>query len=259
MKKRTRTITAIAAVMLLAVSSVTVIPHIYDNYWNVGGPTEDFDGYIGISSPEELAMIGNNADHPLDERYYLTADIIFDPETVGNFDPIGSANDPFTGIFDGNGYVISGLNVKVHDENDAHAGLFASLLDAEVRDLGIKKGSFAASSARDAYAGSVAGTAFGSTVIEDCYSTGAVSASAQQNAYAGGMIGKMSGPSVICESFNTGPVEAIVKSPDKRAYAGGMIGHADAADGERIIVIDCYNTGPVSASTTVSLTDGYAG
>jgi len=68
-------------------------------------------------------MIGNDAEYPLRGKYYLTADLMFDPSGV-NFIPIGSEGSPFTGKFDGNGHTISGIKIEVSG-SESSAGLFA--------------------------------------------------------------------------------------------------------------------------------------
>ena len=66
----------------------------------------DREGWTAVSSKEELAAISNN----LSGKYYLTANIDLTGET---WTPIGMYfYKPFTGEFDGNGYVIKGLSVQ---------------------------------------------------------------------------------------------------------------------------------------------------
>ena len=71
---------------------------------------------IEIASIEDLQKIGNDEAYPLDGDYVLTQDIDAS-ETVDwnggeGFEPIGSEDTPFTGVFDGRGHVIDGLAMR---------------------------------------------------------------------------------------------------------------------------------------------------
>ena len=66
----------------------------------------DREGWTAVSNKEELAAINKN----LSGKYYLTANIDL---TDVSWTPIGMYSyKPFTGEFDGNGYVIKGLSVQ---------------------------------------------------------------------------------------------------------------------------------------------------
>jgi hypothetical protein len=78
----------------------------------------------------------------------------------------------FGGVLDGNGYVIS--NMEITGANDG-TGMFASLDGAQVMNLGIEDAQVSAVSVSDdAYVGGLVGTiGFDSdTTIENCYFTG---------------------------------------------------------------------------------------
>lgn len=81
---------------------------------SAGRLTEVPDGYIGVYTAEDLDAVRYN----LNGKYILMNDIDLGGK---NFVPIGDSGDPFTGIFNGNGYVISGLVV---DGAYDYAGLF---------------------------------------------------------------------------------------------------------------------------------------
>lgn len=69
-----------------------------------------------LSSIEELQLIGNSAEYPLDGGYELTQDI--DASSTANwnnglgFSPIGTITTPFTGYFDGKGFKITNLTIN---------------------------------------------------------------------------------------------------------------------------------------------------
>lgn len=73
------------------------------------------EGYIGISTPEELLAINEN----LSGKYILMADLDM---TDIKYEIIGQTG--FTGIFDGNNYKIN--NLKIESENQ-YVGMFGSL------------------------------------------------------------------------------------------------------------------------------------
>ncbi len=81
---------------------------------SAGRLTEVPDGYVGVYTAEDL----DNVRKDLNGKYILMNDIDLGGK---NFVPIGDSSDPFTGIFNGNGYVISGLVV---DGAYDYAGLF---------------------------------------------------------------------------------------------------------------------------------------
>jgi hypothetical protein len=228
---------------------------------------------IAISTPQELALIGNDAAYPLNEDYYLANDIDFaagggvdtNGAAAGNFTPIGDITDPFVGKFDGNGHKISGLNVSTYVPDDtAFAGLFGVIFDADISNLGIVDGSFMAKG-DDAFAGSIAGgiVNYESSSITNCYSTSkvtALSVSLTGNSFiesvAGGLVGYVvnSGDSLsltVTGCYNAGPVTASTEdSPGmSKAYAGGIIGAITCADAESVYITNCYNTGTITAYT----------
>ena len=87
---------------------------------------------IEIDSIEKLQLIGNDPDYPLDGDYILTQDIDASDTVNWNdgagFKPIGELDDDqdaFSGIFDGQGHVITGLVIDRPDEDNI--GLFGCI------------------------------------------------------------------------------------------------------------------------------------
>ena len=83
-------------------------------------------GQILIDNIEALQKIGSVPGHPMHGDYLLTQDIDATDTATWNdgsgFEPIGDDITPFTGFFDGQGYVISGLVINRPDEE--FVGLF---------------------------------------------------------------------------------------------------------------------------------------
>lgn len=99
-------------------------------------PTEE-SGWYMISKPGELAWFarlingGIDANDHTNAKAKLTADLDFSAYTGYNWTPIGTADKPFGGTFEGNCHTISGLKSSGAD----HAGLFGYADGAEISKL----------------------------------------------------------------------------------------------------------------------------
>jgi hypothetical protein len=181
---------------LILITCLFVLPA-YAKY--SGGTGEPNDPYQ-IATAEDLILLGETPED-CDKHFILTADIDLDPNLPGRkvFDSAVIAPDKeptkdgfqgpvFTGIFDGNGHVISNLTVAGKD----YAGLFGQfgrprgmvknvgVVDVKVTGSGYSVG------------GLVGGN--GGTVT-DCYSTASVSGTGW---YVGGLVGGNGGTVTYC-------------------------------------------------------------
>ena len=132
------------------------------------------------------------------------------------FIPIGSEANPFTGNFDGNGVIISGLTV---DSNDSYVGLFGYVgADAVISEVGLYKADIATNFY---YAGGIAGYNEGN--ISSCFVHGSISGLQ----WVGGIAGYNAGVGVIENCYSSG---AIVPPPGSVAisFAGGLVGEIAA-------------------------------
>jgi hypothetical protein len=231
-------------------------------------------GSIAISTRTQLEAIRNG----LGGTYHLVNDInLSGPEWT----PIGSPSAPFTGVFDGQGFVIR--NLRITGEGFADNGLFARTHNATVRNLGLEgveisitpssQAAFVAGgiSAHNTggvigncyamgrisvinsfgaftYAGGLTGLNFDGTIV-DCYNTANIYAhdnhdntNASGLAIAGGISARNSG--ILHKSFNTGDVHASSKNGD--AYAGGVCGQ-NFTNNVVATITNVYNTGNVHA------------
>ncbi|AIZ55998.1 hypothetical protein Mpt1_c00930 [Candidatus Methanoplasma termitum] len=187
----------------------------------------------------------------------------------GNFTPIGTDKNPFTGTFDGNGHRISGMNTAIYvTSNDfALAGLFGYTLNANFSNLGIVNGSATAITSGNGYAsaGGISAVADANrtdpVTIDNCYNTSHISSiTAYQGSLAGGIIGIVgaltnnslgtsTGPgAIISNCYNKGTVSA--SSTGWVAFAGGISG--DTEQVTTLSYIECYNSGTVNAVSTAS-------
>ncbi len=121
---------AVAAVVALLGAAVAAAP-IVRSFLNVESLktaerlTEVPDGWVGVYTAADLDAVRND----LTGRYILMEDVTFDAADfeeggafAGGWTPIGTAREPFTGMFDGNGHVVRGLVIDA--ENTAAVGLF---------------------------------------------------------------------------------------------------------------------------------------
>ena len=172
------------------------------------------------------------------EGYELVKDLDFEDNTDAGYDatridgaggagwpPIGYSTNGFTGAFEGGGYVIKNLYVRV-STGGKWAGLFARISPGgEVRNLGVEGVSVTGS----LIAGGLVGVNAG--LVNNCHSTGSITAT---NTIAGGLVGQNS----------NGDVTNCHSSVEVRAAfgtAGGLLG-AQSTGGT---ISNCYATGNV--------------
>lgn len=154
--------------------------------------------------------------------------------------PIGTAEAPYTGTFDGGGKAVSNLSVSAA----SNAGLFGTLGTSTVKNVAVASGSVAASAA-DSRAGGVAGTvAAGSAVaIEGCSNAASVS-----SGRAGGILGATDVAGVattvsFADCSNSGAVSG--------QRAGGIASTANGA-GMTLTAVRCSNAGEVTGEYRAS-------
>ena len=138
------------------------------------------------------------------ENIYLKADLDLNNEA---WTPIGDADHPFKGNFEGGGHKIS--NLKVEGSND-YAGLFGYIDGGSVRDVGVEGSGVAGG----LYVGGICGY-LKSGEISSCYSNIAVSGTQ----YVGGLCGYSEGKIENC--WHQGNVTASGASD---VNAGGLVG-----------------------------------
>lgn len=205
---------------------------------NFSAVNVDFEGNLGTTltgegtvnnpyllwSASDLAMISNrfNSSDPdelakVQGKYFLQcANLEFDKNTENNYMPIAQ----FNGDYDGNGYLISGLNVKKTGDTD-NAALFLTMAEgSKVYNVIIKNSSFQGS-----MAAAIACELNTTATITNCHVLKDVTIRAN-NYYAGGLVAHMNGgtPSVeYCTSHATLNAD--------QSYAGGVVGAVTNGDG----------------------------
>ena len=193
--------------------------------------------------------------------------------TGENWTPIGSQTQPFSGVFNGNWHIISGLYVN----KTGLGGLFGKVTGSWIGNLtllepqvittganypaGALAGSISGSTVANVinirgeirsngeakYTGGIVGEASRGSRIERATNTGTVSTSANY-AVAGGVVGyQRSSSTTVSNSLNTGAVSTSGKGAD----AGGVVGYQRSSS----TVSNSLNTGPVSTSTSATSAD----
>ncbi len=191
----------------------------------------------------ELAQYVNAGDATFVSAHYVLTDDV-NLSAYGNWTPIGTINQPFAGVFDGQNHVITGL--KIDRAGEGYQGLFgyvsgtddahkARIKNVAVRDAQIR--------ARDEV-GAVVGR-YGQFTqgfvepLENCAMIGGTiqgtSGSMGQSSCVGGIVGRACGEIQRC--YATGD---IIGADNAREY-GGIVGESFKT------VNACYSTGRLSA------------
>jgi hypothetical protein len=202
-----------------------------------GGTGEPNDPYL-IASPNDLNSIGLDP-NDWDKHFKLTADIdmseysyttaLIAPDTNSAY---GYQGIPFTGSFDGNGFVIEHLVIDALGANNSYLGLFGSIgSGAQIKNVSLESGYVSG----DGYVGGLAGMNDGT--IHYCYMTGSVNG----NYGVGGLVGG-SFAGDISHSYATGPVSGYHNN------IGGLLGYS-----RNTTISHCNARGQVTGTLTFKI------
>jgi len=184
-----------------------------------GGSGTEAEPFRISSVPDWQELMTTPADWA--SHFVLTADIDLNDVPIT---PIGNDPNNFTGVFDGNDYVIR--NADVNMPASYYVALFGCLgTDGQIKNLGVEDISIFGGY----YVGGLVGCNEGT--ISNCYSSGSASIGA---CWVGGLAGTNSGTIDTCCS--TGSV-----SGDD--FVGGLVGGQN--DG---LISNCYSSGSVSGA-----------
>lgn len=205
----------------------------------VGSGTE-FDPYL-ISSENDLAFVAKQVNNGTTtyagEHLKLTVDLDLGGH---NWNPIGQLKaNPFSGSFDGDGHIITGLAVKtIDDKNAIYGGVFGCIIDGTVRNLSVDGAKI--NSAK--YAGGIAGVlnvtaGTGSASIVNCH----VSNCELFGLQPGGIVGRTStkkankgqitvtGCSSVNNTLSPCTTDDFPSADMASFYMGGIVGAAGVA------------------------------
>jgi hypothetical protein len=209
--------------------------------------TSDFtlnEPIVSIDNATQLAAITDLSGH-----YMLTDDIDLSGYSSGiGWNPIGNANTPFKGVFEGNGKKISGLTIN--DNTNEYVGLFGYLKDgARIANLTVELADAGITGKTNAggIAGYVADNGSSNAVkIVNSHTKKSgigeihVSSSFTSSTYnsVGGIVGHASRYTTIIGCSN----EVAINSSN---YAGGIVGAGDSSDNS---IYNSWNIGDITAS-----------
>ena len=219
------------------------VPHTYVNgYCSFCNASVDLpvnpDGWYEIGNMAqlyafaELVNAGNTdikgrltADITVNEKVFESTGTLVNENLLSKWTPIGNSSAKFTGEFDGNGKIISGLYCAIEDKS--YIGLFGYLDNAEVYDVSVENSYFYG----HLYIAGIAGYAINSN-ISKCYNMSTISCAGQDGA---GIAGNASG-TTITSCGNEGRIIGD-------HTVAGMVGYAGDVE-----ISNCYNTGAIGNS-----------
>jgi len=149
-----------------------------------------------------------------------SAVMLLSAEVTPNWEPIGTKDTPFKGVFDGNGKTISNLIVV----GEANQGLFGYGDNATIKNVTINNATVIGTDC----VGAVAGQVYSTSLIDNCHVTGSIKIEGQTN--VGGIVGKyytkVTNCSVIGDGVDTSYVKGVyVQSDLEGDNIGGIMGH----------------------------------
>ena len=148
----------------------------------------------------------------------VTADI--NMESVENWTPIGTLENPFLGTFDGGNKTISNLKVN----GGAYVGLFGYANNATIKNVKINNANVKGTNC----VGVIAGDVYSTSLIDNCHVSGSIKVEGQTN--VGGIVGKyytkVTNSSVIGDGVATSYVKGVHYAADYEGdNIGGIMGH----------------------------------
>ena len=199
--------------------------------WMLGSETT-----IYITTAQQLKRLAdevNAGDSKSDKTYLLANDI--DLSAYANWTPIGTftpnspqANCPFSGVFDGQGYSITGLKISGNEDSK---GLFGYAYSGAIRNVVIRNPEI---EGKDQVGALVGYQAYSNQGIKNC---AVIGGKIQGRSHVGGLVGYME-ESPVQNCYSTCEVVAM------DFYAGGIVGdHRVVAS-----IRNCYATGNISGT-----------
>ncbi len=188
------------------------------------GYTIEGDGSYTVTTADGLKNVAKlvNEEGKTDINITLDTDLTL----TGEWTPIGTESQPYTGTFNGKDKTITGLTVNQEGTN--YVGLIGYLGSGGKVQNVVLEGVQITSDNSSGYAGGVAGDSWGT--IENCSVSGSVSGTT----FAGGVVGSQWGGSITgCNSSAT--VKGVI-------FAGGIAGETNSGAS----LTGCYATGDMT-------------
>lgn len=224
-------------------------------------------GYMWVEDVNQLQAIDTNLGGNYALRNSIDATATSSWNGNKGFKQIGTANNEFTGKFDGLDYNIFGLTINRADEKNV--GLFGVVDGATINNVTLVGGSITGGQSVGAIVGSardsVISNSTNSTAVNGNYNIGGIVGDAQNSTLTnlintgtigaatgagnriGGLVGNLQDSSLGGNSYNLGAVTSVGHD------VGGLVGHAyDATIGDgtnlvynRLNVTGAYNVGGI--------------
>lgn len=237
--KKTKIKTAFFTLCIFITSSIFTISASADNTSFSGGSGTEDDPFI-VSSSSDFLNISSN----LDCHFIQIGDISLENTECS---PLGTADDPFTGEYNGNGFTIS--DATLESNNTEYIGLFGYSRGI-LTNIILEKCSIDGYSATNTvYGGALVG--YNSGTISNCSVSANVLLNVKYektNTYCGGICGYSTSQIVNCTFSGTATSKTSYISSS--AYCGGICGYGFAKD--------CTNSGTILAQASSS-SNAYAG
>jgi hypothetical protein len=211
---------------------------------------------IKVRNATDLDNVRNN----LAGNYCQTHDI--DASSIANFVPIGTESDPFTGQFDGRGYVIRNLTINDGSTGFVWTGFFGGIgIGAVVKNMGLINAHVTGNYIVGIFAGISRG------IIQHSYTTGDVECTgATVNCHAAGFIGDHESEGHIDDSHSRAFAHCARNFCSASGFAGFNFGTiiqsyatgnatCQAADGD---TSSCFASGFEKESRFGTTLDSYA-
>lgn len=206
-----------------------------------------------FSDLENLATRVNGGDNMGDYTIRLTTDLVQEGDTRNHWyalTPIGTAEHPFSGVFDGQGHTIKNVRTY-HDDNenvDANVGLFGYTDGAVISNLILQNISLRGKDNVGVVVGNANYSMIHDVLVYEAKATDGTPYCCAEatDGNAGGLVGKADNSTII-DSYFYGKVKGI-------AAAGGIVGESAATD-----ISDCAAGNSVEATSIAGGIVGKAG
>jgi hypothetical protein len=210
------------------------------------GHSRESGGYLlGDGSRDDPYVVTNAAQlahvalHP-ENHFIQTADIDIteDSRFTSGFTPIGSVSNPFTGVYDGQGFMIQNLRISSDAES---VGLFAANRGL-IQNVRLVSGEVISTAENPGYVGAIAGLNTEGGAVRACSNGASVTGNA--STYTGGLVGYNFGGKVH-DCFNYARVTGTT-------FVGGLVGF----NRQEATLAGCYNAGSVFGEDIIGAVAG---
>lgn len=147
-----------------------------------------------VATIEDLENVRDN----LDRDYILVADL--DLGDIRNWQPIGTEQEPFTGVFNGNGHKI--INMTIARWEETAVGLFGAVDGGRIENLGLESRNIVGCT----FVGGLVGMITNESVVSGCFSVANITG----NRGTGGLAGYVTNDSEVRNSYAAGSVTSEV-------------------------------------------------